>query len=179
VHNPDGFHGVRSNFVVDAIGNFKDSSGSSRNISNDPDFQMLLKLRSQADLIITDAATAAKEHYRPSKYAAIEIWSKTGNFRGMNEQEGFALVTTTDASEMLRQRKMVFDSILLEAGPTLTRTLAVSELIDELRLSVVGARNSEEAENVARGFSNSVGLSYLHNKTLATVPETHFFTFSR
>ncbi|MEY4500063.1 MAG: hypothetical protein RL319_1051 [Actinomycetota bacterium] len=173
------FHGVRSNFVLNANGEFKDSSGSSRGLSNAPDFQKLLELRSQSNLIITDAVTAAREAYRPSKYAPIEIWSKSGNFRGLKDQVGMRLIETTEATELLKRRKQTFQSIVLECGPTLTRVFAKSHLIDELRVSVVGKLDPVKAQEVARTFAISIGLAYLREMPPEASPETYFFTFKR
>ena len=173
------FHGVRSNFVVNENGEFKDSFGSSRGLSNSQDLKKLLSLRAQSKLIITDAATAATEQYRPSKYAPIEIWSKSGNFRGVKEQVGMALIATADAASLLDQRKQTYQSIVLECGPTLTRVFAASRLIDELRISVVSKLDSHEAQDVARAFADSIGLSYLRYLTSEEAPGTYFFTFRR
>lgn len=173
------FHGVRSNFVVNGNGEFKDSSGSSRGLSNSQDLEKLLSLRAQSNLIITDAATAASEQYRPSKYAPIEIWTKSGNFRGVQKQVGMALIATADAAALLDQRKQTYQSIVLECGPTLTRVFAASRLIDELRISVVGKLGPTEAQEVAKTFANSIGLSYLRDLASEEAPGTFFFTFRR
>jgi hypothetical protein len=173
------FHGVRANFVVNKNGDFKDSSGSSRGLSNDQDLRNLNALRSQSKLIVTDAATAAIEQYRPSKFAPIEIWSQSGNFRGVQNQVGMSLITTKDAAALLNQRKETYQSIVLECGPTLTRVFAASQLIDELRVSVVDNLDLAVARDVARTFANSIGLSYLRELPPTEAPGTFFFTFKR
>lgn len=172
-------HGVRSNFVIDQNGNYVDSTGSSRGLSNEYDLEMLKKLRSLSDLIITDSATSAKEGYKPSRFAPIEVWSSSGNFSGRPSLEGLENKTVPNPGEELRQRKKRFKSILLESGPTLTGILGQHGLIDDLRISVIGAENEASAAQISTKFRNRLNLEYLRNCSVQVHERTYFFTFIR
>ncbi|MFM6977463.1 MAG: hypothetical protein ACKOWR_01930 [Micrococcales bacterium] len=171
--------GVRANFVVDANGQFTGVTGSSRDLNNEVDLALLKKLRSLSDVIVTDAATARAERYRPSKWAPIQIWSKTGNFQGIQIENGISALVTQQPTSSLKELCASYDSILLETGPTLTRLIAESELIDELKLTVVGKANLDEASALAGSTAEGLGLGYLHISDYQLVSDTVFFTFSR
>ena len=173
------FNGVRANFVVDATGNFVGKSGSSRDISNESDLAVLKKLRSLTDVIVTDAATARRERYQPSKWAPIVIWSKSGNFSEISESPDLWRETTPNPAVALAELLTRFQSILLETGPTLTRLIAEAKLIDELKLTVVDSDSEFSATATAFAFANNLSLEYLEIKDLQEVASTFFFTLGR
>lgn len=146
--------GIRTNHVVSAGGSFFDESGSSRGMSTAEDLELLLALRNEADLVIVDAATARNERYGKLSSAHLAIISATGNFDEITAIRASAGVTlfspaqpSMNANSKLEHvsinpagpfeaviewaSKMQLKSLLLEAGPTLTRiafsTIAVSQ----------------------------------------------------
>lgn len=71
------------NLVSDANGNFVGSTGSSRDLTNEIDFQVLLGLREIADGILTTAKTAQIEKYKRSTLAPLALVSRRGDFSGI------------------------------------------------------------------------------------------------
>lgn len=118
--------------VVSNNGETVGADSTSRSISNDEDRAHLMSLRSLADIIVTDAATARRERYRASKFAPIQIWQTSAAPLDFDPEqpEGSFPVTPVDSSHLpdalagLRGLRT-----LLETGPTLSRLLA--SYIDE------------------------------------------------
>lgn len=171
--------GVRANFVVDAQGRFIGETGSSRDISNEDDLALLKKLRSLSDVIVTDTKTARVECYRPSKWAPIQIWSKTGNFDGLIAEDGVSFKVTPDPIAAISELSKLYPSVLLEAGPTVTNVLAKSKSIDELKLTVVGAPSQEAAVFTAGAAAKSLGLTYLKLQAIEGLGDSWFLTLGR
>lgn len=171
--------GIRSNFVFDAKGNFAGVSNSSRDVSNELDRQLLIRLRSLADVIVTDAATARSENYRPSKWVPIQIWSKSGNFDGLIARDGLTLHHISNALEKLKKLVRENPRVLLEAGPTLTRVFAMANLIDELKLTLTGVSRDMDAKLLSDEIAKRLGLDYLHLGTLDHIDSTYFLTLIR
>ena len=71
------------NIVSNVGGAFVGANGSSRDISDEYDYQSLIGYRSVADGILTTAATARAEAYRRSKFAPLALVSKSGDFSGI------------------------------------------------------------------------------------------------
>jgi riboflavin biosynthesis pyrimidine reductase len=71
------------NLVADTEGNFTGENGSSRDLSNDVDKQVLLGLREAADGIFTTSKTAKQEQYRRSALAPLALISRTADFEGI------------------------------------------------------------------------------------------------
>lgn len=71
------------NIVADAQGRFTGDAGSSRDISNEADYQSLIGYRMAADGILTSAGTARSEQYRRSRMAPLALASKSGDFSGI------------------------------------------------------------------------------------------------
>lgn len=171
--------GVRVNLVANSAGEFVDSNGSSRGISTTEDKALLVKLRSLADVIVTDAATARREQYKPSKYAPLKIWSSSGSFDGLTVQPGLEHIKVDDAQQELEHLKRNFESILLECGPTLTGLLAKVEAIDHANISVTGKLSSAEAREVYQQVAIVLHLEYLSRVELKQFENTAFFSASR
>jgi len=68
------------NIVADSNGNFVGSTGSSRDITTEVDYQALVGYREAADGILTSAGTARSEAYRRSRLAPLAIASRSANF---------------------------------------------------------------------------------------------------
>jgi len=135
--------GIRTNHVVSSSGSFFDKSGSSRGLSTPEDLELLIALRKQADLVIVDAATARNENYRKLSNTHLAIVSASGNFGSIPATTASAGVTLFSPASSYRQesqldhieidpaspfdalmrwaKKRQLSSLLLEAGPTLTR----------------------------------------------------------
>ena len=61
-------------------GSVTGETGSSRDISNEADYQSLIGYRMAADGVLTTASTARKERYRRSKHVPLALVSKSGDF---------------------------------------------------------------------------------------------------
>lgn len=177
--------GVRLALVIDSKMRLFGDSKTSKDVSNETDRALLMHLRSLADLIITDAATAAAEKYRASKFCDIEIWSKSGDFRGLEETPGrdsrhaISLQTITDATSRIEGLRISRDSILLETGQSLTAKLAESQLIDFASISVTGADSAESAAVTLGSFVKQMGFNYLELVGQDWFNETLFARFQR
>ena len=167
--------GVRANFVVDSRGAFTDSNGGSRGISNENDRQVLIALRKLSDVVITDASTARTNHYKPSKWVPILVWSKSGDFSGVDEHlsQISGLAGAGDLASRIAKRQRV----LLETSPSLTRELA--SLIDELKLTVTGCHSEAEAASVAESTKSRLQLQGLSRGQVYPLEGSFFFTFNR
>jgi riboflavin biosynthesis pyrimidine reductase len=71
------------NFVSTTDGRFVGETRSSRDISNEIDYQSLIGYRMAADGILTSAGTARAESYRRSKFAPLALISRGGDFSGI------------------------------------------------------------------------------------------------
>jgi len=71
------------NLVATATGEFTGATNSSRDISNELDFQALIGYRMAADGILTTAKTARLEQYTRSSLAPLALVSESGNFSGI------------------------------------------------------------------------------------------------
>lgn len=71
------------NTVATVSADFTGKNGSSRDISNEFDYQALMGYRKAADGILTTARTARTESYRRSKYAHLALVSKSAKFDGI------------------------------------------------------------------------------------------------
>jgi hypothetical protein len=169
--------GFRANFVTNSKAQFTGPNNSSRDLSNQVDFALLLNLRSLTDVIVTDAATARAENYKPSKWAPIQAWSSSGNFVGVDG--GIAQRKIDNLQESLKQIRENFESVLFETGPTLTQLLGKLFEIDQLKLTVVESPGLQAARSAAAITLDKLALNYLKESSVFTVAGTHFFTFDR
>jgi riboflavin biosynthesis pyrimidine reductase len=156
--------GVRLNMIVDESLRFSGNDNSSRSISNSDDKALLTHLRSISDLVITDSATANAEGYRQSKLVAIEVWSRSGSFRGMDalaqdaSKKPIRFCKIDDVALALRARASDAKMILLETGPTLSREIAMSNLIDEVCLTISQVANPQAAMEICQEFMTLIGI---------------------
>lgn len=81
-------NGWRVNFAIDSRGNSFGETGSSDDVSTDLDRQLLGKLRSLSDVIVTSGRTARTEKYRSSKHAPIAIFTSTGELDSVPAIQG-------------------------------------------------------------------------------------------
>ena len=177
--------GIRLNMVIDGNGQTVGLDGSSKSISSAADRALLVHLRSISGLIITDAATAATELYKPSKFAPIEVWSKTANFRGLEAtaaegtHQSVDLVHARDLPEAIARAHQKSPYLLLESGKTLSSALASLGLIDEFCLTVTGLSPDDTAEEKARSFAATIHLGDYKIAKKTLVDESTFFVMHR
>ena len=167
--------GIRSNHVISADGSFAGIDGSSRSISTREDRELLLALRSRADLIVVDAVTARLEKYQtPSSGAALAIFSLSGRFEeipavekpsgrvflfsktpnkrfsGTSEISPVAIGDEPFNGFLEWAKSQNFKSVLLEAGPTLTTRAFSASIVDQsaiTRTPLCGAKDPASATN--------------------------------
>lgn len=153
------WNGIRTNHVVSASGSFFDESGSSRGLSTKEDLELLVVLRKQADLVIVDAVTARNERYRKLSSTHLAIVSASGNFHSIPAASSASGVTlfcpstpitdgnseiehvTVDTAEpfvalLAWATRMQMSSLLLEAGPTLTRLCFATRQVAQSAITV-------------------------------------------
>jgi riboflavin biosynthesis pyrimidine reductase len=160
-------------------------SKSSDDVTTALDRSLLLHLRKIADLAITDAATAAAENYKQSKFVDIEIWTKSGNAREIQsraatgELHAITVVHIEDAAGRLDDLLATHKSILLETGLTLSTALASKKLVDEACITVTRAQNEPEALEALKHMQTTIGLEYLTQRSQVWVDETLFTRLQR
>jgi riboflavin biosynthesis pyrimidine reductase len=187
--------GIRSNHVVTASGEFTGPDKSSRSISTPEDRELLIALRRRADLVVVDAKTARNEGYKStSSGPALAIFSATGNFSGIPAAEDsrhlcylfspqlpvgfqdhhheFILNLENPLSGLASwATNRGLDALLLEAGPTLTRTAFTNGLVSESALTI--SAENLDFETVSHGHpfdqvakllsvANSKGASFTY-----------------
>ena len=173
--------GNRLNMVIDATAQTSGIDGSSKSMSSAADRALLKHLRSISGLIITDVATAAAEHYRPSKFAPIQIWSKSANFRGFGNvpaETGLQALTVKHTNNLdlaVAEARLLSRRLLFETGPTVSALLAKSNLIDELCLTVSGLSSDSEAGALALHFAKLLGLSQIGIVESTRIENSFFF----
>jgi hypothetical protein len=165
-------NGVRLSMVANSSLQTSGVSRSSADVSTRLDRQLLKHLRSLADIAVTDVATAIAESYRPSKLVELEIWTKSGDARGLEDVSAgefrpLRVQQIDDAVVRLQTLRQTHSSILLETGPTVTKALASAQEIDEACLTVTQAEDQDAAISSLETFANRIGLDYL--KKIETV----------
>ena len=165
---------MAANANVETVG----PSGSSNDVSNPLDRELLVHLRRISDIVITDAATAAAEKYRPSNLVDIEVWSKTGNFRGLTASRGvrtkFTLETVPDIKERLKLLRASHESILIETGMSLSKQLAQANEIDAASLTITGATSETMATMSLERFQSVLSLEHLRVEGFSWINDTLF-----
>jgi riboflavin biosynthesis pyrimidine reductase len=159
-------------------------SRSSIDVSTRLDRQLLKHLRSLSDIAVTDAATAIAERYRPSKLVELEIWTKSGEARGLEDTSAgevrpLRVQQIDDAVVRLQTLRQTHTSILLETGPTVTKLLAGAQEIDEACLTVTQAENQDAALSSLETFADRIGLDYLKKIETVWLEETLFARLGR
>jgi riboflavin biosynthesis pyrimidine reductase len=183
--------GIRTNHVVSASGSFFDESGSSRGLSTKEDLSLLLALRRQADLVIVDATTARNEQYRKLSSAHLAIVSASGNFQSIPAASSTSEVTlfspsapiseseveiehvTIDPAEpfvalLAWANKMKFRSLLLEAGPTLTRVCFATSQVAQSAITLTPRLSIDQIKPPLNPFSQAGSLVSLAESDDAT-----------
>ncbi|MFM7030557.1 MAG: hypothetical protein ACKOWK_05790 [Micrococcales bacterium] len=189
------------NLVVDRRGRVTGKNGSSRDISNQIDYQSLMLLREQADYILTTAKTARVEQYRRSRLAPLVLLSESGNFDGIPAVESaeagpkdslvYLVFRSTDPSGPagryrepwvrvidfgeLAQMNAAAEFVVAETGLFMSGHLISRNLIQEIAISVVGVRwNFDKAVNRTM---QRLGIDDATPYYLARVENTVFVRF--
>ena len=175
--------GIRSNHVISADGNFAGIDGSSRSISTREDRELLVALRSRVDLIVVDAATARLEKYQtPSSGAALAIFSLSGRFDeipAVEKPSGRVFLFSKTLSDRFSGRSDLahvaigdepfngfldwakdqnFESVLLEAGPTLTRYAFTASIVGQSAITRTPLSADKDPEASTNPFDSSALL---------------------
>jgi len=128
---------VRANLVQDAQGAFTDSFGSSRGISTTEDRELLLWLRSLADVVVTDGETARLERYRIPLVADLAVISRRGYTPEPRQTTHRYLEFNAPLGETIRLlQEDGYKRILLEVGPGLLKNNW--QKVDQLCLTTTG-----------------------------------------
>jgi riboflavin biosynthesis pyrimidine reductase len=175
--------GIRSNHVVTMHGAFSGSDGSSRSISTKEDRELLLALRSRADLIVVDAATARLEKYRaPRSGAVLAIFSSSGEYDQIPAVEESSapvfLFTQTRSERWPSSSNLIhvqtgvrpfegllswatnqkLSSLLLETGPTLTRAAFEAGIVSQSAITRTPLSPLETPETARHPFDKEAKL---------------------
>ena len=114
-------------------GLFVDGQGSSRGISNETDRRHLVRLRRQADALVTGGQTAKIENYAPSSNHETYVFSKNPVRDGLKQLH---FSTQKDLIQVVCALKTNHTRVLLEAGPGLLRQMFRANLVQSLFLSI-------------------------------------------
>jgi hypothetical protein len=177
--------GVRLSMVSNADLQTFGESKTSGDVSTALDRELLIHLRKLSDLAITDTATAVAEGYKRSKHVDIEVWTKSGNRRGLsdlpaaNELHELKVVQVEDEAARLSDLLKVRKGILLETGLNLTKIIAAQQLIDEACLTITGALDEAEAVAALFKMQTEIGLHYLPKHSQLWLDQTLFTRLER
>lgn len=185
--------GIRTNHVLGPSNSFAGEDGTSRTISHPIDKQLMLALRSQADLIVVDAATARVEQYRPpTSGTPLAIFSKTGRFekipaletgwakvylfsearlpKGQSSPEVNRVEINGSPIETLSEWAGVkgYKSILLESGPSFTRLAFAAGAVVQSALSFTPELDSTDISKVKHAFDSHAALRSVASTSGAT-----------
>lgn len=149
--------GWLSTFVMDSSGNFVGDTGSSRDISNHTDLQLLLALRAKAHVIVTTGKTARQEHYKSSRFAPIAILTRDPNsvstlplFANTAEHNNFTLSPPegSNLSHWLTSQlqQLGYTKFLFEGGPSTLAELLKAGMPLKLVISVTGNSQFETSQ---------------------------------
>lgn len=137
---------TRAIFVVNARGEWQDSSGSSREVSNPADLQYLIAARRWCDLIISSGLTVRNNKYAPTK-KPLWIVSRHADAFDYLVSAG-AKVISASASKTLSLATAKFQKILCEFGPSSLNEVIAAGLLDEFDLSVTGEFKAENIQGL-------------------------------
>ena len=185
-----GWDGIRTNHVISSSGSFFDESGSSRGLSTKEDLELLLALRIQADLVIVDAATARNEQYKKLSSSHLAIVSTSGNFDSIPAATASSGATLFSPSTPRRDdsmlehvsidpsepfvalldwaRRMQMKTLLLEAGPTLTKVCFATSQVAQSAITITPRLSPESLTPEWNPFSDSGSLVSLAQSEDAT-----------
>jgi riboflavin biosynthesis pyrimidine reductase len=140
------FDGVRVNLVQGPGGVTADENGSSRGISNSDDRELLLHLRTLADVVLTDGETARLERYKIPKTSDLAVFTRKGYVPepGTSAHRLIEIADESLAHAVEVLKTLGYRRILIEAGPSLLRDSW--HAFDELCLSNTGGSEADLAK---------------------------------
>ena len=177
--------GVRLSMVANAGLQTFGESKTSGDVSTTLDRELLIHLRKLSDLAITDTATAVAEGYKQSRHVDIEVWTKSGNRRGISdlaatgELHELKVVHVKDEADRLNELLPLRNGILLETGLTLTKIIAGQGLIDDACITITGAPDEAEAIAALFEMQANIGLQYLAIHSQLWIDPTLFTRLER
>lgn len=151
--------GVRLNMIATPKGEFVGVTGSSRDISNSLDRELIIHLRDLSDIYVTGGNTFRNEKYRiPTKGRLAVITRKPTLLpEGVLKLELGSALRTLDS--------LGFKNILLEVGPELARHFLGRNLVDEFCLTIPNG-TIDDAFGVIEKLGGHLGLikkTYVQN----------------
>lgn len=169
-------------------------NGNSRALSNPVDQQLLLALRSLADVILVGASTVRREDYGPPKKKGqrVAVVSRSANFdfdRPLWTSGSALLLLAEDAPDVpvpsIRAGKGDVDIaravtqldaefVQAEGGSSINGLLADADLIDELNLSISPQIVGGEGSRIV-----ATRAEFQHRMRLAHVLEDDNFLYTR
>lgn len=175
VENMPAWTGWLATLVSSEAGLLVGHDGNSKGIGNRIDLQLLIALRSKADVICTTGATARAESYKASRFAPVAFLTKSRD----SLREIPAVVEPGQHENIFLEPKRGFDafewssaemndrgftSILFEGGPSSLEALWKSDVPAQLVFSIANCREPEKV-NVLKVLETA--LPWLKSHQLA------------
>ncbi len=133
---------VRANLVQGQSGQFVDSYGSSRGLSNEIDLARLLQLRKLCDVLVTDGETARLENYRVPASCDLAVVTKRGFSPSVSgSSKSYLELKLSPAEAIANLVSRGYERILLEVGPNVLSELIRFGLVNQLCLTNTASSN--------------------------------------
>lgn len=154
--------GVRLNMVATPSGQFFGPKGSSREISNELDRSLIIKLRDYCDVYVTGGNTFRSEGYKVPKSRALAVITR----HPANLPDGVIGISSNSsnlaANSIKKLGELGFERVLLEVGPSLAAQFFKDDAIDEFCLTLVGGTTADAA-SVAKSLGCHLKLESAFN----------------
>lgn len=157
VENIPAWSGWLATLVSNEDGLIVGQDGSSKGIGNQVDLQLLMALRSKADVICTTGRTARVESYKASRFAPLAFLTKSreslSEIPAVIEPGSHANIFIEPRSGIdpfnwanKELNNMGFTSILFEGGPSSLEDLWLVNLPIQLVFSIADCKDSENVD---------------------------------
>lgn len=171
---------LRLNMVLDETGAYQDDTGTSRDLSNDRDRQLLRAIRRDADALLTGASSVRAEGWFPIPNGpTLVLTAGRAPLPPAPENAVTELVRlpTFDRDALAGLCRAVATRgarrILSEGGATLATALLDADVVTDVNLTI-RTRSAEQATELARGR-----FPELRKFTIETVANDATHTFMR
>ena len=157
VENIPAWSGWLATLVSNEDGLIVGQDGSSKGIGNQVDLQLLMALRSKADVICTTGRTARAESYKASRFAPLAFLTKSreslskisavvepGSHANIFIEPRAGIDPFNWANKELNN--MGFTSILFEGGPSSLEHLWLADLPIQLVFSIAECQEAEDVD---------------------------------